>query len=105
MTTLNEVRSARETNSKAIFNMEVAMKALAETPAKVHKSGALGELSTNIIACLEQAGAPVAVNQLVAMLNAGGMSVTSKKVSDVAWGLAKNNRIAKAEGRGMYTAK
>jgi len=102
--TLNEVREARKQNTPVIFNMELAMKALAATPARVHKSGALGDISNAILDCLTQAGQPLAVNQITAMLKAGGIEVTAKKVSDTVWGLAKKQRCAKAEGRGMYQA-
>lgn len=106
MTKISQVRETREQNTKIIFNMESAMAALSATPAKVSKSGALGELAKNIIAIIAQAGAPVAVSQLVAALKAGGMEdVTSKKVSDAAWLLAKNGKITKCEERGMYAPK
>lgn len=102
--TLKEVREARMSNTPAIFNMEAAMKALAATPARVRKSGALGDISNAILQCLSQASTPLAVNQITAMLKAGGIEVTAKKVSDTVWGLAKKGRCAKGEGRGMYTA-
>jgi len=102
--TLKEVREARSINTPAIFNMERALKALADTPARVRTSGALGDISNAILGCLSQAGAPLAVNQITAMLNAGGLNVTSKKVSDTVWGLAKKGRCAKGEARGMYVA-
>ena len=102
--TLNEVREARKQNTPAIFNMEAAKQALATTPARVRKSGALGDISNAILDCLAEAGQPLAVNQITAMLNAGGIEVTAKKVSDTVWGLAKKQRCAKGETRGMYVA-
>lgn len=88
------------TNSELAFNLESALEALEATPAKVQNREASG-LSANIVACIKAAGKPLAINQIVAMLNAGGQEVTSKKVSDRAWLLAKQGKLVK-ESLGVY---
>lgn len=114
--TSTETRSIRAENIPGIFNMELAMQALNDTPAKVRSSGALGPVCDAIVNCIVSAGRPLAINQIVAMLTAGGLSVTSKMISDKCWSLAgnttnKDEAVKKAKfearkiesaGRGMY---
>ena len=98
--TMSNKKSEIKANVSAVFNMEDALKALEATPAKVQSRETSG-LSKNIIDCITSAGKPLAINQIVAMLNAGGVEVTSKKVSDRAWLLAKNGKLVKTE-LGVY---
>lgn len=87
--TLTEVRQARSLNTPAIFNMASAMKALASTPAKVRKSGALGGINGAIVQCCREVGTPLAINQILAMLQAGGFpDAQYKNISDRCWNLA-----------------
>ena len=85
---ISQVRELRANGKASVFNMEAAMQALAVTPAKSHTSNALGAISDAIVACCRQAGTPLAINQIVAMLKAGGIEVANKKVSDKCWALA-----------------
>lgn len=97
---MSNKKSEIKANVSAVFNMEDALKALEATPAKVQSRETSG-LSKNIIDCITSAGKPLAINQIVAMLKAGGVDVTSKKVSDRAWLLAKNGKLIKTE-LGVY---
>jgi len=96
-----EVRQSREEGLPKVFNMVAALEAATKTPAHIStRSG--GELRENILALFEQAKTPLAANQVTAALKAGGMNITSKKVSDKLWGLAKCGALKKGEGKGMY---
>lgn len=98
-----EIKQARAEGKAAIFNVAAALSAADATPAK-SKENTGGALGTAIVQLLSAANKALAVNQIVAGLAAGGIAdVTSKKVSDVAWLLAKRGQIMKVEGqRGLY---
>lgn len=99
---VEEVNAIREQNIPFVFNMLAALEAVEKTEARVHKSGALSGLSKNIIEICRGAGKPLATNQILAALVAGGMTVTSKQVCDKCWLLAKSGKLIKCEEKGMY---
>ena len=98
-----EIKQAREQGKAGIFNIAAALSAADATPCKARENTG-GAIGTAIIELLSAANKALAVNQIVAALVAGGITdVTSKKVSDVAWLLAKRGQIVKVEGqRGLY---
>ena len=59
-------------------------------------------MKENILALFKEAGTPLAANQVTAALKAGGMDITSKKVSDKLWLMAKNHVLKKGTDKGMY---
>lgn len=97
----DEVRQAREEGSAKVFNMVLALKAVQTTPAHATPRAG-GELKENILALFKEAGTPLAANQVTAALKAGGMDITSKKVSDKLWLMAKNHVLKKGTDKGMY---
>lgn len=98
---VKEIQSAREHGNAIVFNMIAAISAVQSTPAKVH-SGATSTLRENILAIYKEAKSPLAANQVLAGLKAGGMEVTSKQVSDKLWGMAKSGVLKKSEAKGVY---
>lgn len=98
---IKEVQSAREEGRATVFNMVLALKAAHSTPAHATPRAG-GELKENILGLFKEAGTPLAANQVTAALKAGGMDITSKKVSDKLWLLAKNGVLKKGTDKGMY---
>lgn len=100
---INEIKQAREQGKEGIFNIAAALSA-ADTVAPKTRESTGGALGAAIMQLLSAANKALAVNQIVAGLVAGGIAdVTSKKVSDAAWLLAKRGQIVKVEGqRGLY---
>ena len=96
-----EVQSAREQGKAFVFNMVTALSAVQTTPAHT-RSGATSALRENILAIYNEVKTPLAVNQVLAGLKAGGMEVTSKQVSDKLWGMAKSGVLKKSEAKGVY---
>lgn len=98
-----EIQQAREQGKAGIFNIAAALSA-ADTVAPKTRENTGGALGAAIIQLLSAADKPLAINQIVAGLAAGGISdITSKKASDAAWLLAKRGQIVKVEGqRGLY---
>lgn len=98
-----EIQQARVEGKAAIFNIAAALSA-ADTVAPKTRDSTGGAMGAAIIQLLSAANKPLAVNQIVAGLAAGGIAdATSKKVSDAAWLLAKRGQITKVEGqRGLY---
>lgn len=103
LTSTSKVRLAREEGKASVFNVAAALSA-ADTVAPRTKESTGGALGAAIVQLLSAADKALAVNQIVAGLVAGGIAdVTSKKVSDAAWLLAKRGQITKVEGqRGLY---
>lgn len=99
---LSQVQAIREQNVPFVFNMIAALEAVEKTEPKVRKSGALSGLSKNILEVCKGAGKPLATNQILTALLAGGMTVTSKQVCDKCWLLAKSGKLVKCEEKGMY---
>ena len=91
--------------SKAvIFNLEAAVEAAASMPtATGRSSGVKSELGNNIIALLKAAGKPMSCKQMATALQAGGLEVTTKNVSDKAWALEKKGLLQKT-ATGVYAA-
>lgn len=100
---VEEIKQARTEGKAAIFNVAAALSA-ADTVAPKTKENTGGAMGAAIVQLLSAADKPLAVNQIVAGLAAGGIAdATSKKVSDAAWLLAKRGKITKVEGqRGLY---
>ena len=98
---LQEVKESRESGKQQVFNMVFALKAVESTPANT-TARSHGELQTNILAMFNELKTPLAVNQVFAGLKAGGMEVTTKKVSDKLWLMAKSGVLKKGESKGMY---
>lgn len=89
-----------QTNSTSTFDLTAAIEAAAHT-APAARSGAQSELSANIVKVLDGAGIPLAINQIKAALVAGGMSVTSKQISDRVWLLERQHKAVKV-AKGVY---
>lgn len=100
---VEEIQQTRTEGKAAIFNVAAALSAADATPCKARENTG-GALGAAILKLLSAADRALAVNQITAGLAAGGIAdVTSKKVSDTAWLLAKRGQIMKIEGqRGLY---
>lgn len=98
---LAEVKQIREKNVPVLFNLEIACSAAKTTTPKVSSRGC-SDFSSQI---LEMFGKmkTLTVNQIVAGFHACGMTeVTTKKVADRLWLLAKQGKLAKTDLRGQY---
>lgn len=98
---VKEVQIAREEGKARVFNMVYALSAVQSTPAHTSTRGT-SELRDTIMAIFNEVKTPLAVNQVVAGLKAGGMEVTAKKVSDKLWLMAKNGVLKKGTDKGVY---
>lgn len=98
--TVQECAERREKNSPVLFNLEIALEAVNNTPAKV--SNRQSDFSGHIME-LFMAKKELSCNQVVAAFHANGMTdVTAKKVADRLWLLAKQGKLVKGELKGVY---
>lgn len=97
---LNEVKQRREKNIPVLFNLEIACSAAKTTTPKVTSRGC-SDFSSQIMEMFGKMKT-LTVNQVVAGFNACGIEVTSKKVADRLWLLAKQGKLVKGEMKGQY---